>query len=66
MREYKKDDIAVVWDPELCIHCGICARGLPEVFKPKERPWIHTESASKDEIIRQVRDCPTGALSVHS
>jgi CDGSH-type Zn-finger protein len=33
------------------------------VFKPKDEPWIDTGGASKDEIIRTIRQCPSGALS---
>lgn len=64
MKSYKKEDISVGWETEKCIHSGICARGLSSVFKPKERPWIQTENASKQEIIDQVRQCPSGALSI--
>ncbi|MFT7546150.1 MAG: putative Fe-S cluster protein YjdI, partial [Gammaproteobacteria bacterium] len=35
-----------------------------EVFKPKERPWIQPENASKEQIIEQVKKCPSGALSI--
>jgi uncharacterized Fe-S cluster protein YjdI len=64
MKDYKKEDIAVVWDAEKCTHSGICARGLPAVFKPKDRPWIQTENAAKQAIIDQVAKCPSGALSI--
>ncbi len=63
-KEYAKGNIVVIWQPELCIHCGNCARGLPSVFKPKERPWVQVESASEEEIVEQVKKCPSGALSV--
>ena len=48
----------------MCIHSGICARGLPEVFKPREKPWITPEGISSQEIIDQVAKCPSGALSI--
>ena len=64
MKEYKKDDVTVLWDSSKCIHAGICARGLPSVFKPRERPWIQTDNATRDEIIEQVNQCPSGALSI--
>lgn len=40
MKKYKKEDIEVVWKQEKCIHAAFCAKQLPEVFKPKDRPWI--------------------------
>lgn len=64
-KEYKKEDIAVVWESSKCIHSAICAKGLNEVFKPRERPWIQTENASKQQIIDQVNKCPSGALSIN-
>ncbi|WP_228850647.1 (4Fe-4S)-binding protein [Aegicerativicinus sediminis] len=64
IKEYSNGEITVVWKPEICIHSGICARGLPAVFQPKERPWIKTDSATSDEIVSQVKKCPSGALSI--
>lgn len=64
-REYTNGEVTVVWKQELCIHSGICARGLPGVFKPKEKPWIHPEGATSEEIVNQVKKCPSGALSVY-
>ena len=61
--KYSNGEVTIVWQPDLCIHSGNCARGLPTVFKPKEKPWINPESATSEEIIAQVRKCPSGALS---
>jgi len=64
MKKYKKDDISIGWETEKCIHVGFCARQLSSVFKPKEKPWIQPEHATKEEIIQQVNKCPSGALSI--
>jgi len=64
IKEYPKDDVVVLWEAHKCIHAGVCARGLNSVFKPKERPWINTDGASKEAIIEQVQQCPSGALSM--
>ncbi len=64
IKHYPKGDIAVVWDNTKCIHSGICAKGLPAVFKPKESPWVQTENATKEAIIEQVNKCPSGALTI--
>lgn len=37
---YDCGDITIIWQPELCIHAGVCVQKLPEVYKPQERPWI--------------------------
>ena len=63
-KEYTLGDITIIWQPNLCIHSGVCFRSLPEVFKPRERPWIQMDKAGKDEIINTVRACPSGAISI--
>lgn len=63
-KEYPKDDVIILWDAGKCTHSAICAKGLPEVFKPKERPWVQVENAERDTIVAQVRRCPSGALSI--
>ncbi len=62
-KEYKNEDITVVWKPGICIHSAICFNGLPKVFNPAERPWIKLEDTETDQIISQVDRCPSGALS---
>lgn len=66
MKEYTKEDMTILWDHSKCIHSGICARGLPSVFKPKEKPWIQLDNESKETIKLQVLKCPSGALSIKS
>lgn len=61
---YSNGEITVLWKPGKCIHSGICAAGLPGVFKPREKPWIDIKGAGNEEIIRQVSKCPSGALSM--
>jgi uncharacterized Fe-S cluster protein YjdI/CDGSH-type Zn-finger protein len=61
-RVYQTSEIAVLWEPRLCIHAGNCFRGLPEVFQPESRPWVRVEAATADKIAEVVMTCPTGAL----
>ena len=61
--KYSNGEVTIVWQPGLCIHSGKCFRGLPEVFKPKEKPWITPEGSTTEKIIAQVKRCPSGALS---
>jgi uncharacterized Fe-S cluster protein YjdI len=62
-KSYSNGEIIVHWKPAVCIHSGNCARGLPPVFKPRERPWIMLEHATTEEIVRTVEHCPSGALA---
>lgn len=64
-KEYSNGEVTIVWKAGLCTHSANCAKGLPQVFKPKEKPWINPESASTEEIIRQVQKCPSGALTFY-
>lgn len=63
INEYSNDKITVIWKPKLCTHAGICVKTLPKVYNPKERPWIKIENASTKELMSQVSNCPSGALS---
>lgn len=61
--EYPNNDITIVWTPELCQHAGVCVKLLPQVYHPKDKPWIKPMNASSEELINQIKQCPTGALS---
>jgi uncharacterized Fe-S cluster protein YjdI len=61
-REYRNQRIVVTWEPKLCIHSGICVRGLPSVFNPMARPWVRINAADPEAIAEIVDDCPSLAL----
>lgn len=61
-RVYRNAQIAIAWEPKLCIHVGKCFRSLPEVFQPQTRPWVKVDAATADQIAEVVMTCPTGAL----
>lgn len=62
-RRYSNGEVTIIWQPSKCVHSGICARGLPLVFKPRGRPWITPENAATQQLIDQVNKCPSGALT---
>lgn len=64
-KEYSNGDVTVVWEADKCIHSGICVQGLPDVFQPKEKPWIKIDAASTEALVNQVKQCPSGALSFY-
>jgi uncharacterized Fe-S cluster protein YjdI/CDGSH-type Zn-finger protein len=65
-KKYNNGEVTVLWKPNKCIHSAICVGGLPEVFQPKEKPWIKIDGATSEKIINQVQQCPSGALSMMS
>jgi len=64
-KEYSNGEITIVWEPALCIHSGICAKTLPQVYHPKEHPWITIENAATEAIKNQIDHCPSRALSYY-
>jgi uncharacterized Fe-S cluster protein YjdI len=62
-KEYTNGEVTIVWEADKCMHAEKCWRGLPGVFDPKSRPWINAEGASTSEIVKQVNQCPSGALT---
>lgn len=59
---FESEGIVVHWDSHRCIHVEACIRALPTVFCRDERPWIHPERGTADDIARACEACPTGAL----
>jgi len=64
-KKYTNNEVTIVWKPGICIHSGICFRGLNEVFDPRKRPWITPENSTTDKIIDQVKKCPSAALTFY-
>jgi uncharacterized Fe-S cluster protein YjdI len=65
-KKYSNGEVTIVWKPALCQHSTICwkaATGLPEVFNPRNKPWINPMTASTEKIVAQVKKCPSGALN---
>jgi CDGSH-type Zn-finger protein len=47
----------------ICQHSGLCTDRLSNVFHAESEPFVTPSGGRMDEIIRAVRDCPSGALS---
>lgn len=62
LQVYETPDITVTFEPEVCIHSGVCVRGLPLVFDVKRKHWVRPELAAAAEVAAQVARCPSGAL----
>lgn len=63
INEYSNGEITIVWEASKCIHSGKCARNLPGVFKPQERPWISVNNADTPHLKETIDKCPSGALT---
>ena len=61
--EYSNGALTIVWQPELCAHAGVCVKMLPQVYRPSKHPWIEAKNASAEQLMAQIRQCPSGALS---
>lgn len=64
VKQYSNGEVTILWQAGKCIHSGICVKTLPKVYNPAERPWIKPHNATTEELIEQVRMCPSGALSI--
>lgn len=62
LQTYETPEITVTFDPALCIHSGVCVRGLRAVFDTQRKRWIQADAAPPEEVAAQVGRCPSGAL----
>jgi CDGSH-type Zn-finger protein/truncated hemoglobin YjbI len=62
--DYPGVSVKVLDNRGTCAHAGFCSDRLSTVFRTGTEPFIAPSGGRMDEIIRAVRDCPSGALSV--
>jgi truncated hemoglobin YjbI/uncharacterized Fe-S cluster protein YjdI len=60
---YVGQQVTVLDNRGICQHSGFCTDRLAEVFHLGKEPFVTPSGGRMDEIIRAVRDCPSGALS---
>jgi CDGSH-type Zn-finger protein/truncated hemoglobin YjbI len=48
----------------ICQHSGRCTDRLATAFRTDQEPFVAPSGARMDELVRAVRDCPSGALSL--
>ena len=63
--QFSNSDITIIYQPNVCINAGRCAKELSEVFRNSVIPWIDLDGAPFQQIIEQVKKCPSGALQFH-
>jgi len=64
-KEYTNGEVTIVWQSGKCIHAAQCVKNNPDVFRPKEKPWINVEQSTSEKIIQTVQKCPSGALTFY-
>ena len=64
LQVYETAAVTVTFDPNRCIHSGVCLRTLPAVFDVRRRRWVRPELAAAGDVIAAVRKCPSGALQI--
>jgi len=62
---FSNNEITVTFEPCVCIHAERCAKELSAVFRNSVIPWIDLDGASTQQIIKQVKKCPSGALKYY-
>src|SRR6202011_5029876 len=60
---YVGQQITILDNRGTCQHAGYCTDRLATVFRVSGEPFVAPSGGRMDEIIRAVRDCPSGALS---
>ncbi|WP_245401704.1 CDGSH iron-sulfur domain-containing protein [Nocardia albiluteola] len=59
---YVGHQLTVLDNRGTCQHSGLCTDRLATVFRAQQEPFVAPSGDRMDEIIRAVRDCPSGAL----
>jgi CDGSH-type Zn-finger protein/truncated hemoglobin YjbI len=60
---YDGQQLTIYDNRGICQHSGLCTDRLANVFRTAAEPFVAASGGRMDEIIRAVRDCPSGALS---
>ncbi|MDQ2759811.1 MAG: CDGSH iron-sulfur domain-containing protein [Actinomycetota bacterium] len=60
---YVGQQVTILDNRGTCQHSGLCTDRLASAFHLGEEPFVTPSGGRMDELIRAVRDCPSGALS---
>ena len=61
---YQGEQVTVLDNRGICQHSGFCTDRVNTVFRASQEPFVAPSGGRMDEIVRAVRDCPSGALSL--
>ena len=61
---YLGQQVTIFDNRGICQHSGLCSDRAPTAFRTRAEPFVAPSGARLDELVRAVRDCPSGALSL--
>ncbi len=61
---YPGQQVTIFDNRGICQHSGLCTDRLPTAFRTSSEPFVAPSGGRLDELVRAVRDCPSGALSL--
>ena len=61
---YPGTQVTIFDNRGICQHSGLCTDRAPTAFRTSAEPFVAPSGARLDELIRAVRNCPSGALSL--
>ena len=64
-KEFSNKELTVTYDPYTCCLSGKCAKELSDVFSNTVIPWVNLDHTDTEEVIKQIKKCPSGALQFH-
>lgn len=62
LQVYATPDLVVTFDPNICMHSGVCLRGAPAVFDVRRSDWVRPDAAPAADVAAVIARCPSGAL----
>ena len=61
---YLGQQVTIFDNRGICQHSGLCSDRVPTAFRTGAEPFVAPSGGRLDELVRAVRDCPSGALSL--
>lgn len=61
---YPGEQVTIFDNRGICQHSGRCSDRVPTAFRTGTEPFVAPSGGRLDELVRAVRDCPSGALSL--
>jgi len=61
---YPGEQVTIFDNRGICQHSGLCSDRVPTAFRTGAEPFVASSGGRLDELVRAVRDCPSGALSL--